>query len=114
MKLYEIVPPKKIEPLFCTILVGFYQLLSSFWGVVDEFTVILPRKALQSLVPKSSPSDGSDGSEVAADPSVATMDLCRLPTTKAEPEKLSKTATWQKTSPFAMWKINSDLMMMVI
>lgn len=51
--------------------------------------VLEQKKALQSLVPKSSPSDGSQ--EVAADPSVATMDLCRLPTTKAEPEKLSKT-----------------------
>ena len=70
-------------------LVGFYRnLITSFWRFADELPRILPRKALQSLVPKSSP----DAQEVATDPSVATMDLCRLPT-KAEPEKLSKTAT---------------------
>lgn len=51
--------------------------------------VLEQKKALQSLVPTSPPLDGSQ--EVAADPSVATMDLCRLPTTKAEPEKLAKT-----------------------
>eukprot|EP00438_Fugacium_kawagutii_P025614 Skav209717 [mRNA] locus=scaffold528:119170:133719:- [translate_table: standard] len=51
------------------------------------------RKALQGLV-RSQPADASQ--EVAADPSVATMDLCRLPSAKAEAEKLAKTATGPK------------------
>ena len=46
------------------------------------------RKALQSLAP-SIPAQATN--EVAPDPSIATMDLCRLPSSKPEVEKLSKT-----------------------
>jgi len=46
------------------------------------------KKALQSLAP-SIPAQATN--EVAPDPSIATMDLCRLPSSKPEVEKLSKT-----------------------
>lgn len=46
------------------------------------------KKALQSLAKAVTPDPSQ---EVACDPSIALMDLCRLPQAKADPEKISKT-----------------------